>query len=116
MSYNAPRLLEVFGAGRHSAGITPGEAQALARRPEAIAERVYGLGNPSKARELGNTQSGDGFRYRGGGLMQTTGRANYRWLAFIGEPGDAEEHVGAVGGANLRGIVRMRGHPHPSRR
>jgi hypothetical protein len=31
MSYNAPRLLEVFGAGRHFAGITPGEAQALAR-------------------------------------------------------------------------------------
>jgi uncharacterized protein (TIGR02594 family) len=92
MSYSAPRLLEVFGAGCHSAGITPGEAQALAHRPEAIAERVYGLGNPRKARELGNTQPGDGFRYRGGGLMQTTGRANYRRMGekcgvdFEGEP------------------------------
>src|SRR5262245_16702377 len=78
MSYGAQRLLEVFGAGRHSAGITASEAQALAHRPEAIAERVYGLGNPSMSRALGNTQPGAGFGYRGGGLMQTTGRANYR--------------------------------------
>lgn len=78
MNYRAARLLEVFGAGRHSAAITPAEAQTLAGRPEAIAERVYGLGNPRKAKELGNSRPGDGFRYRGGGLMQTTGRFNYR--------------------------------------
>jgi uncharacterized protein (TIGR02594 family) len=92
MSYSAERLLEVFGRGCHSAGIARDEAQGLARQPEAIAERVYGLGNPSKARELGNVHAGDGFRYRGGGLMQTTGRANYRRMGekcgvdFEGEP------------------------------
>jgi hypothetical protein len=32
-------------------------------------------------------------------------------LALVCEPGDAQEYVGAVGGAHLCGYVRMRGHP-----
>jgi putative chitinase len=77
-NYSAERLLQIFGVGHHSAAVTPEEAQKLAHNGPAIFERVYGLGNPKKAAELGNTQPGDGWKYRGGGLMQTTGRGNYR--------------------------------------
>lgn len=91
MSYSAPRMLEIFGR-KHSAKVTAAEAPALARNPEALSERVYGLGNPKKARELGNTNPGDGFRYRGNGVLQTTGREAHRrmgsacGLDFEGDP------------------------------
>jgi putative chitinase len=78
MNYSAGRLVEIFGVNHHSAAVTDAEAARLAGNPEAIAERVYGLGNPRKARELGNTEPGDGFRYRGNGVLQTTGRGNHR--------------------------------------
>ncbi len=43
-------------------------------------------------RDLGNTQAGDGVRFKGRGLLQTTGRANYKALSdhlgidFIANP------------------------------
>ncbi|MEA3060393.1 MAG: putative chitinase [Sphingomonadales bacterium] len=72
------RLLQIFGVGHHSAKVTAAEAPGLLRNGPKLAERVYGLGNPKKAKELGNTQPGDGFKYRGGGALQTTGRDAYR--------------------------------------
>ena len=78
MNYRVPQMMKIFGVGKHSAKITAAEAPGLAMNAEALAERVYGLGNPKKARELGNTQAGDGFRYRGNGVLQMTGRDAHR--------------------------------------
>jgi putative chitinase len=92
MNYSAPRLVEIFGVNHHSAAITEAEAATLAHDEKAIAERVYGLGNPTKAAELGNTQPGDGFMYRGNGVLQMTGRGAHHetgaacGVDFVGRP------------------------------
>lgn len=51
---------------------TPALAASMARKPERIAEHVYGgrMGNRPEG-------SGDGYLFRGRGLVQVTGRANY---------------------------------------
>lgn len=73
MSYTAKRIMEIFGVGKHSARVTQAESVRLAGNPYDLAERVYGLGTPSKAKELGNLKAGDGWKYRGGGAIQITG-------------------------------------------
>jgi len=73
---NPDRLDAIFSAVRGGA-----DARELIRRgPEAIANRVYAnrLGN-------GNEASGDGWRYRGSGYKQLTGRSNYREIGRIVE-------------------------------
>lgn len=77
-NYSAIRIVEVFGKGHSSAAVSPAEAQELAHKPEALFERVYNLPHsPKLARDLGNHEPGDGYKYRGGGDLQLTGRDSY---------------------------------------
>ncbi|QFR32400.1 peptidoglycan-binding protein [Ancylobacter sp. TS-1] len=84
--YSAKRIVEVFGVGRHSAAVTPAEAAKLAGNERDLFDRVYGIGNPRKARELGNLYAGDGYLYRGGGAMHSTGRTAYARLGLADNP------------------------------
>ncbi len=64
-------------------------AQRLARNPQAIATNAYAsrTGN-------GDEASGDGWRFRGRGLLQITGRKNYRAAgAGLGLPLEAEPEL-----------------------
>jgi putative chitinase len=71
---NPERLDAVFSAVR---GIDDAKA-LIAKGPQAIANRVYAnrLGN-------GDEASGDGWRYRGSGIIQLTGRDNYQRFGKI---------------------------------
>jgi len=74
LNYRTETLLKVFpryfGAGKENAAEYGGKA-------EKIANYVYMDKNRSAAGALGNTQEGDGWRFRGRGLKQLTGRNNY---------------------------------------
>jgi putative chitinase len=74
LNYKEETLLRVFpryfGPGKRSAA-------EYARNPEKIANYVYMDEFRSASGALGNTQPGDGWRFRGKGLKQVTGRANH---------------------------------------
>lgn len=77
LNYSVEGLLATFGRHR----ISRQDCHTYGRRPghpadqEAIANIVYG-GEWGQL-HLGNMMAGDGWRYRGRGLIQLTGRFNY---------------------------------------
>lgn len=98
LNYSEAALLRVFpryfGSGKRN-------ASEYARNPEKLANYVYMDKFRSSRGALGNTESGDGWRFRGGGIKQLTGRNNY--AAFgkaIGKtPEQAADYVRTKRGA-----------------
>jgi putative chitinase len=76
LNYSAQRLLQVFPKYFRNVDVN-----AYARNPQKIGSRVYAnrMGN-------GDEASGDGFKFRGRGYIQLTGKNNYQsFTNHIGE-------------------------------
>ena len=76
LNYRAARLVQVFP--KYFKNVDPNQ---YANNPQKIANRVYvnRMGN-------GDEASGDGFKFRGRGYIQLTGKSNYTSFSnFIGE-------------------------------
>lgn len=80
LNYSAKRLMEVWPKRFPNLGI----ANQYAKNPEKLGSFVY-------ANRMGNgaPETGDGYRYRGRGLIQLTGKSNY--MKFAGSIGIAPE-------------------------
>ena len=78
LNYSQSALERVFG---RYFGEGKRNAAEYARNPEKIANYVYMDEYRSKRGALGNTQEGDGWRFRGKGLKQLTGRNNVSGFA-----------------------------------
>ena len=72
LNYSASGLLKTFGKYFPNLSL----AESYARQPHKIGARVYAdrMGN-------GNEASGEGFKFRGRGALQTTGKSNYQAFA-----------------------------------
>lgn len=78
LNYSSKGLMTTFKKYFADAAVAGG----YARNPEKIANRVYGsrMGN-------GDEASGDGWKYRGRGALQLTGKSNYEAFAkWLGKP------------------------------
>lgn len=82
LNYSESALLATYASR-----ITAAEAKAYGRNSthkadqQKIANIIYANRNGN-----GNASSGDGYKYRGRGILQITGRANYRALGYESDP------------------------------
>jgi putative chitinase len=86
MNYSVNGLLKTFGRHRISTADGRKYGRSGSRKADqvTIANIVYG--GEWGRKNLGNTQPGDGWKYRGGGLPQDTGRRNYRLAGLENTP------------------------------
>ena len=93
LNYSASALNKIFGKYFVRAGRDP---QPYHRQPEKIANVIY-----ASRMDNGDTDSGDGWRFRGGGILQLTGRYNYTQFAKEMEmtPEEAVDYVRTKKGA-----------------
>jgi len=73
LNYSAKALNTIFPKYFKRAGR---DANEYHRQPEKIANVIY-----ANRMDNGDTESGDGWKFRGGGLIQLTGRYNYTEFA-----------------------------------
>lgn len=80
LNYSVDGLLKTFSRTRISEmdARKYGRTSTQPADQQAIANIVYG--GDWGVKNLGNTQPGDGWKFRGRGLLQVTGRANYTKL------------------------------------
>lgn len=107
LNYSADALKRMFGRHR----ISLSQAEQYGRKPgqkanqEKLANILYG--GEFGRKQLGNREAGDGWRFRGRGLKQLTGRDNYRrfsrsWVgddSLLSNPDRVAQPDGAVASA-----------------
>lgn len=104
LNYRVQALTALFGSRRISdedaARYGRNDATGQKANQEAIANIIYG--GDFGRKNLGNTEQGDGWKYRGRGLKQLTGRANYKacgeslGLNLIDDPDQLAQPVAAA--------------------
>ena len=70
------RIQKVFPGAVKKSGYGPKELEKFIKNPQALAEFVYGKSSPLGP-SMGNKDDGDGYKYRGRGFIQITGKNNY---------------------------------------
>lgn len=110
LDYEPDRLMTVFGPSR----ISLADARRLGRVPgrpaqqQALAAVLY---EGAYGRKLGNDRPGDGWLFRGGGLIQLTGRYNYTMVANVlgCSPESLADQVRSPAGAALASALWWKG-------